>query len=148
MRVGFLLALLAGGVFYSYFAFAELHFLSAAGRLGPGFFPRIIGIGLIAVCLLGLSQDIARMRSDDMRSAFWPSVLAVAALSAGMIWLFTLVGGALAMAAFLLAALSILNRGRVLQNLVITVFLPLGVYFLFDVWLNASLPEGRLPLPI
>jgi putative tricarboxylic transport membrane protein len=148
MRVGFLLAVLAAAVFYSYFAFAELAFLSRTGRLGPGFFPRIIGVGLIAVCLLGLPQDIARMRSDDMRSAFWPSVLVVAALSAGMIWLFTLVGGTLAMAVFLLAALSFLNRGRVLQNVAIAVLLPLGVYFLFDVWLNASMPKGYLPLPI
>ena len=148
MRVGFLLALLAGCVFYSYFAFTELAFLSTAGRLGPGFFPRIIGTSLIAVCLLGLPQDIARMRSDNMRSAFWPSVLAIAALSAAMIWLFSLVGGTLAMAIFLLAALSILNRGRVWQNLAIAVLLPLGVYFLFDAWLNASMPEGLLPLPI
>lgn len=148
MRVGFLLALLAGAVFYSYFAFAELVFLSTTGRLGPGFFPRIVGVGLIAVCLLGLPQDIARMRSDNMRSAFWPPVLVVAALSAGMIWLFTLVGGTLAMAVFLLAALSVLNRGRILQNVTIAVLLPTGVYFLFDVWLNASMPEGILPLPI
>lgn len=148
MRVGFLLAVLVGSVFYSYIAFAELAFLGTTGRLGPGFFPRIVGVILIATCLLGLAPDIRRMRADDMRSAFWPSVLVIAALSAGMIWLFTLVGGTLAMGLFLLAALSILNRGRIVQNLAVAVLLPLGVYFLFDVWLNASMPEGRLPLPI
>ena len=148
MRVGFLLAVLAGSVFYSYIAFAELAFLGTTGRLGPGFFPRIVGVILIATCLLGLAPDIRRTRADDMRSAFWTSVLVIAALSAGMIWLFTLVGGTLAMGLFLLAALSILNRGRIVQNLAIAVLLPLGVYFLFDVWLNASMPEGHLPLPI
>lgn len=148
MRVGFLLALLAGSAFYSYYAFAELAFLSSTGRLGPGFFPRIIGIGLIAMCLLGLVQDVRRMRSDDTRSAFWPQVLMVAALSAGMIVLFPLVGGTLAIAVFLLAALSVLNRGHLVQNVAVAVLLPLGVYFLFDVWLNAAMPEGLLPLPV
>jgi hypothetical protein len=147
MRVGFLLALLAGAVFYTYLAFAELAFLSTTGRLGPGFFPRIIGVALIAACLLGVAQDIRRMRSDEVGSAYWPPVVAVALLSAAMIWLFALVGGTLAMALFLLAALSILNRERLAQNLAVAVVLPLGIYFLFDVWLNASMPEGRLPLP-
>ena len=41
-------------MFHTYIAFTELRFLSTTGRLGPGFFPRIIGVGLIAVCLLGL----------------------------------------------------------------------------------------------
>lgn len=148
MRVGFLIAVLAGSVFYTHAAFTELAFLGTTGRLGPGFFPRIVGVLLIATCLLGLAPDIRQVRVDDMRSAYWPSVLAVAALSAGMIWLFTLVGGTLGMGLFLLAALSLLNRGRIVQNLAVAVLLPLGVYFLFDVWLNASMPEGRLPLPL
>ena len=148
MRVGFLLALLAASLFYAYVAFVELAFLGTTGRLGPGFFPRIIGVSLAVVCLLCLAQDIRRMRSDDTRSAFWPTIGVIAAFSAGMIWLFTLIGGTLAMAVFLLATLSVLNRGHVVQNVAIAVLLPLGIYFLFDVWLNASMPEGRLPLPI
>lgn len=148
MRVGFLLALLAGALFYSYVAFADLAFLSAAGRLGPGFFPRLIGVGLVLFCLLCLAQDVRRMRDDDTRSPYWPTILVIMALSAGMIGLFSLVGGTLAMGIFLLAALSALNRGHVVQNLAVAVLLPLGIYFLFDVWLNASMPEGRWPLPI
>ena len=148
MRVGFLLALLAASLFYAYVAFVELEFLGTTGRLGPGFFPRLIGVALVVVCLIGLAQDVSRMRDDDMRSPFWPTIGVIAVLSAGMIWLFTLIGGTLAMAAFLLAALMILNRGHVVQNAAVAVLLPIGIYFLFDVWLNASMPEGRLPLPI
>lgn len=148
MRVAFLLALLAASLFYSYVAFAQLAFLSAAGRLGPGFFPRLIGVLLVAFCLLCLMTDLRRMRSDDMRSAYWPTILMIAVLSGGMIWLFTLVGGTLAMVVFLLVTLSILNRGHVVQNVAVALLLPAGIYFLFDVWLNASMPEGRLPLPI
>ena len=60
MRAGFLgaLLLLAGG--YSYVAFADLSYLSSAGRLGPGFFPRIIGVSLTALCAYSLYADRAR----------------------------------------------------------------------------------------
>lgn len=148
MRVGFLLALLAASLFYTYHAFADLAFLSAAGRLGPGFFPRLIGVLLVVACLLSLAGDVTRMRGDDMRSDHWPTILTIAGFSAAMIWLFALVGGLVAMALFLLATLSILNRGHVVQNLAIALLLPLCIHLLFDVWLNASMPEGRLPLPI
>ncbi len=148
MRVAFLLAILAASLFYSYIAFVELSFLGGTGRLGPGFFPRLIGVGLVAVCLVGLGQDVRRMREESIDSAYWPTILAIAVLSAGMIALFTLVGGPLAMALFLIAVLSILNRGNLVQNLAVAVLLPLGIFYLFDVWLNASMPEGRLPLPL
>jgi hypothetical protein len=144
MRVAFLLALLAASLFYGWIAFTQLDFLGVTGRLGPGFFPRIIATALVAVCLLSLPADLARMREDDVRSAWWPTVSVVAALSAGMIVLFTLIGGTLAMAVFLLAALSYLNRGRHVVNLAVAALMPLAVYFLFDAWLNASMPEGRL----
>jgi hypothetical protein len=53
-----------------------------------------------------------------------------------------LVGGYVAMIAFMLATLTILNRGRAVQNAAIALMLPLAIYLLFDVWLNASIPRG------
>ena len=58
MRLAFTAAILCVAVFYTYWAFAELSFLSSAGRLGPGFFPRIIGLALIVACLLTLAGDL------------------------------------------------------------------------------------------
>ncbi len=46
-----------------------------------------------------------------------------------------------------LLKVQVLNRGHLVQEVAIAVLLPLGIYFLFDVWLNASM-EGRLPLLI
>jgi hypothetical protein len=43
MRAGFLAGILLLAGSYTWIAFAELALLSSAGRLGPGFFPRIIG---------------------------------------------------------------------------------------------------------
>ena len=144
MRAGFLLAILlvAGG--YAWLAFGELAYLSSAGRLGPGFFPRIIGVSLVALCAYCLYEE-ARAESEPL-SAHWRTTVAMAALSAGFIAAFERLGGLIAMVAFLAAALVLLNRGRRLQNALLATLLPVGVYLLFKVWLNAAVPRGILPL--
>lgn len=145
MRTGFLAAilLLAGG--YSYVAFAELSYLSSAGRLGPGFFPRIIGASLVVLCAWSLYAD--RRRATEPLSPFWRTLAVIAALSGAFVVALELIGGLLAMIAFMAATLAFLNRGRHLQNTLLALVLPIGFYLLFKVWLNAAMPRGMLPLP-
>lgn len=145
MRAGFLLAtlLVAGG--YTWLAFAELAYLSSAGRLGPGFFPRIIGVALVALCAYSLYAEL-RASSREALSQYWRTTVAVAALSAAFIAALEPLGALLSMVLFLGATLTYLNRGRPLQNGLLAVLLPVFVYLLFKVWLNAALPRGILPL--
>ncbi|HJT62358.1 MAG TPA: tripartite tricarboxylate transporter TctB family protein [Burkholderiales bacterium] len=145
MRAGFLGALLlvAGG--YSYVAFAELTYLSSAGRLGPGFFPRIIGAALVALCAYSLYAD--RGLAPEPRSPFWRTTAAMVGLSAAFVLMLEVIGGLLSMMAFMAATLALLNRGRHLQNALVALVLPIAFYLLFRVWLNAAIPRGMLPLP-
>jgi len=145
MRAGFLLVVLlvAGG--YSYLAFADLAYLSSAGRLGPGFFPRVIGACLVALCLYSLYAD--RRDAPERLSPDWRVTAAVALLSAAFVLLLNVLGGLVSMVVFMAAALYVLNRGRALQNAIIAVVLPACVYLLFGVWLNAAMPRGIIPLP-
>jgi hypothetical protein len=147
MRAGFLgaILLLAGG--YSYVAFAELSYLSSAGRLGPGFFPRLIGVGLTLLCAWSLYADCVRGRAAEALSSFWRTLAVIVALSAAFVVALDLIGGLLSMIAFLAAALAFLNRGRHVQNTLLALLLPIGFYLLFKVWLNAAMPRGLLPLP-
>ena len=147
MRAGFLLAILflAGG--YSFTAFADLSYLSSAGRLGPGFFPRIIGLSLTALCAYSLYADLKRGQAAEALSPFWRTTVVVALLSAAFVALLDVIGGLLSMIVFMAAALAFLNRGRHLQNALLAVILPLGLYLLFKVWLNAAVPRGIIPLP-
>lgn len=148
MRAGFLLAVLfvAGG--YTWFAFAELSYLSSAGRLGPGFFPRIIGASLVVMCLASLYLDARHAAPPAASSPFLRLVGVIAALCAALVAALDVLGGLLAMIAFMAAALWTLNRGRALQNTLIAVLLPLALYLMFRVWLNAAMPRGLLPLPL
>jgi putative tricarboxylic transport membrane protein len=144
MRAAFLAAvlLLAGG--YTWFAFAELSWLSSAGRLGPGFFPRVIGVALVAVTGYCLAEELVR-RVREQHSAHWAVALQVGGLSALLVLALEPLGALLAMVAYLGASLWLLNRGRPLQNALVAVLMPAFLYVLFKVWLNAALPRGLLP---
>jgi len=147
MRLGFTAAILCLAVLYTYWAFADLSFLSSTGRLGPGFFPRAVGILLIATCLFTLAGDLKERHGDTRLSSFWGVTLVVAALSGVFVLLLEILGGPLAMIVYMLTTLSVLNRGRWAQNVAISVGFPLALFLLFDRWLNASIPSDALGLP-
>lgn len=148
MKRIFLLVVLMAALAYTYWALAQLSFLSSTGRLGPGFFPRIIGIGLVAACLYALVADRGAAPPGDEPPGLWRPAVAMALVSGAFVALLDVLGGFVAMVAFLLVALSILNRGRWWHNRAVSLVLPIAVYALFDVWLNASMPRGILPLPV
>ena len=147
MRVVFLVALLAGAVFYSYIAFADLGFLTRTGRVGPGFFPRIIGVTAIALTLWAIADELrgGRIARDGERQN-WTDVLALMALAVAYAVLIRLFGGFVATFAFLALALMILNRGQWLKNMIVAVLVPGFVYLLFDRILNANMPPAMFEL--
>jgi hypothetical protein len=147
LRAAFLLALLFAAAWYAYTAFTELSYLSSAGRLGPGFFPRIIGTSLVALCTYSFFADLRREPAESGISPYWRTAGVLALLSAVFVGLLNLIGGLLSMVAFMAGALWFLNRGRPLQSALLAVLLPLALYLVFSVWLKASLPRGLIPLP-
>ena len=147
MRLAFTATILCLAVLYTYWAFADLGFLSSAGRLGPGFFPRFVGLLLIAACVLTLAGDLKERRADAGLSSFWGITVIVAALSGAFVLLLEILGGPLAMVVYMLATLGVLNPGRSVQNVAISIGFPLALFLLFDRWLNASIPPDALGLP-
>ena len=144
MRAGFLAGVLLAAGGYTWLAFAELTWLSSAGRLGPGFFPRIIGAALVALCAWSLAEELRRGTPERL-SELWRAAAALALASALFVAALERLGGLLAMVLFMAAALGFFNRGRWLQNALLALLLPLGIYLLFRVWLNAAVPRGLLP---
>jgi putative tricarboxylic transport membrane protein len=147
MRLAFTAAIFCLAVLYTYWAFADLSFLSSTGRLGPGFFPRIVGLILIAACVLTLAGDLKERHGGGELSSYWRTTVLVAALSGAFILLLEILGGPLAMVVYMLATLFVLNSGRSIQNVAISVGFPLALFLLFDRWLNASMPPDALGLP-
>jgi hypothetical protein len=144
MRVAFTVTLLILAALYTWSAFSDLTFLSSTGRLGPGFFPRIVGVSLVVACLIDLAIELFRPRPPVAHFDHIPTVLAVAGLSVLFVLALAILGGYLAMFAFVFATLTVLDRTRPVQSLAIALILPSAIYLLFDVWLNAAVPRGML----
>lgn len=148
MRIPFLVAVMAAGVFYSYIAFVDLGFMTRTGRLGPGFFPRIIGISVIVLSIWAILDERRSVESKDEYLGFWRDAALMIGLALVYAVLLRLFGGYLATVAFLMMALTVLNKGRLRQNVLLSLLIPTGVYALFDLVLNANMPPGLISLPI
>ena len=147
MRIVFTVTLLLLSVGYAAFAFSELNFLSARGRIGPGFFPQIIGGLLVAFTLYNTIVEFRTRRSDDVVSADFPVTIGVIVMLAGFIMASHWLGALPGMILFMLVTLSVLNRGGHLTNVLVGVLLPVGMFVLFRYSLNAAMPPGMLGLP-
>lgn len=169
MKRWFSLALLVAAVAYTAFGLATLNLLNMSGRPGAGYFPLIIGVLLIIATAVNAYRDFRALRIDRKAKAETDMIAEVAAAAASaavgapndtrrygadvaimlaMLFAFILslkiLGGLLAMIVFMLAFLFFFNRGKVVINLVYSFSLPLFLYLLFKVTLNASLPIGFL----
>jgi hypothetical protein len=152
----FLAVLLVVLVFYTEMAF-ELDWRTAAGRIGPGFFPRIVGVASLLITAWSLVAALRDPEAEDEVVALedevgdadlgkHPKMLTVMVLAmVGFAATLVSLGAIVSTAAFLMLMLALLNRGRTVLNVCIAVALPLGMYLLFQSLLNAGLPEGILP---
>lgn len=150
---GIVLVVLVG---YTEMAF-ELEWRTQAGRIGPGFFPRIIGLIGVAITLgalvnslrpgVGDEEDLFdedEVGEGDLGRHPVPLVLTVA-LSVVFLFTLTSLGAIVSAAIFMFGMLWFLNRGKWVMNVVLSVLVPLGMYLLFQTALNAGLPAGILP---
>lgn len=149
---GVLLVVLVG---YTELAF-EMDWRSGSGRIGPGFFPRIIGglASLIALGALvnslrtGVSTDESTMEDEvgegDLGRHPVPLLLSIGACVVLLLTMIPL-GAIIAGAVFTFGMLVFLNPGRWVLNAIIGVAVPVGLYLLFQTALNAGLPAGLLP---
>ena len=148
MRAAFMLILLLLSVSYTGYAISELAFLGIRGRIGPGFFPQIIGVLLVGFTLYGTIMEFRRRRSDEALSDDWRVMVGVVAMSGVLIVACHYLGALPGMVLFMLLALSSLNRGRHVTNVLVATLLPVGIYALFRYSLNATMPPGMLGLPL
>jgi putative tricarboxylic transport membrane protein len=146
MRVAFFFVILFGALFYTYVAFFDLSFLSRTGRLGPGFFPRLIGVSAV-ILIIWVIADALRagrnVRSDNNR---WDDVVPLILLAVSYAVLLRLFGGFLATLVYLVITLALINRGKHFQNAILSVVIPTAVYLLFDKLLNVNMPPALFML--
>jgi putative tricarboxylic transport membrane protein len=128
-----------------------------AGRIGPGFFPRILGFTAIAVTIAaGVREILARPASVDAVEAAEEAaepdlgrhplaLVAFIAAAAVFVALFGLLGAALAGVLFLGVTLWFLDPEHHVRAVIIAIAVPVLLYLAFQTGLNAGLPQGILP---
>jgi putative tricarboxylic transport membrane protein len=142
-RVLWLAAIAVVAAVYTWMAFG-MEWQTEAGRIGPGFFPRIIGGLTVVLCLVAIVRCLRERRpveSGHARLVAWAGFGLL-----GYLLVFEYAGAALASVAFMLYLLSVTNRGRTLANVALAVLLPAALYVVFEVGLGAGLPPGPLPV--
>ena len=142
--------------FYTEMAF-ELEWRTAAGRIGPGFFPRIVGCSGCVLTTRRAGRQRCATPEPRTRPSRWrdevgdadlgqhPALLragaGVVAFSASC----SSLGAIVASIGVHAGRAMLLNRGRHVHQRVLSLLLPLGMYLLFQTLLNAGLPEGIMP---
>ncbi|MXZ28236.1 MAG: tripartite tricarboxylate transporter TctB family protein [Gammaproteobacteria bacterium] len=145
MRFLFSMALLAFSLSYTGYALYSLDLLDRADRLGPGFFPAIVGVLLIATTAANAIREYRRQReAATALQPLWRDVAEVTGLIALFLALLPYAGSLLTILAFTFLYLYRFNRVRGWFNAVYAVAFSAAVYLLFEVVLQAGLPQGVL----
>jgi putative tricarboxylic transport membrane protein len=158
-KLAFLGVLLLAFAVYTEMAMG-MQWRTAAGRIGPGFFPRILGLTAIACTVAaGVREMLTRSAETDVdevaaaEEAAEPdlgrhpmALVAFIAAATVFVALFGVLGAALAAVLFLAVTLWFLDPRHHIRAVIIAVAVPVLLYLAFQTGLNAGLPEGILPL--
>jgi putative tricarboxylic transport membrane protein len=165
-RLLFVLVLTVVAASYTVMAF-DLEWRLRNGQIGPGFFPRIVGSVTVVCCLVvivrvlllggsGSASSASPADADeeaelgiegDGRTDAWMTTVAVGCMGLCYV-VFEPLGALLASVLFMALLLSVVNRGRHLQNALVSILVPVGLYLLFEVLLDSGLPPGLVLPPL
>ncbi|MGB9591840.1 MAG: tripartite tricarboxylate transporter TctB family protein [Candidatus Kryptoniota bacterium] len=142
-----IIGIVVGGIYL--ITALQLPQMRMGDRLGPKLFPAVVGIAAIIAGLALIIQDKrpgkASKKADFGFVKYKPVWIKIALTSAVGI-LFGLfidsLGFVLATSLFMLFATSLINKGRHVQNIVISILFSVITYGVFGLALKLSLPRG------
>ncbi len=158
-KVCFLGALLVMFVVYTEIAFG-MEWRTEAGRIGAGFFPRIVGVLALVTIVGALYRELRRPLSEppdaesegpglaETRPRRHPIAVVLMTLAGALAsYWFILLGAIATGCLFLLGVLWFMDPHHRVRAAVLAVTVPVGMYLVFQTGLNAGLPVGILPMP-
>ncbi|MDG4668729.1 tripartite tricarboxylate transporter TctB family protein [Mycobacterium sp. 236(2023)] len=159
-KLAFLGVILLAFAFYTEQAMG-MEWRTTAGRIGPGFFPRILGgvamvVTVAALIVEFLAKPKEGKKVDAVEAAEeaaepdlgrHPITLAAFVVAAAVfVGLFGVLGAALSGILFLAATLWFLDPEHRVRSVIIAVSVPVLLYLAFQTGLNVGLPQGILPI--
>jgi putative tricarboxylic transport membrane protein len=159
-KLAFLSLILLAFAFYTEQAMG-MEWRTQAGRIGPGVFPRVLGVIAILVTVIALVKEFLATPEKDKpldaveaaEEAAEPdlgrhplTVVAFVVAAALFVGLFGVLGAALSGILFLAATLWFLDPEHRVRAAIFAVSIPILLYLAFQTGLNVGLPQGILPI--
>lgn len=144
MRVIFSGILLATSIFFTVYG-TRYEYVTSSGQVGAGFFPLWLGGLLIVFTGITFAKDLKLHLQNKPTFAVTENVktmITIIVLTMLFIGTLQIIGAVIGMILYTFAVLFVLNRHRMVLNTMISILVPLGTYYLLDVWLNAGFPKG------
>jgi putative tricarboxylic transport membrane protein len=111
---------------------------------GPGFFPLVLGSGLILMgSVVGVAGWPGRKDASGSDASFRKPLL-VAGVMAGYLAVLDFLGFVVATALFLFTLIHWVESRKAWQALALAIFITLGLHLVFDTLLKTALPLGIL----
>lgn len=145
MRFVFSLVFLTFSLLYTGYGIYSLDLVDSLGRLGPGFFPTMVGALLvITTAINGVGEYRQRHRESAQPGAHGRDVAVTAGLITLFLVLLPVLGSVLTILVFSGIYLYRFNKGQVVFNALYAVVFSVAVFALFEIVLQAGLPRGVL----
>jgi putative tricarboxylic transport membrane protein len=145
MRIVFSAILLILSVFFTINGL-DYSYTTNTGQAGPGFLPRWIGILLVIFTSYNLFRDIKEKAQKEDIQVHPKGMLAVVVITGIFIFSLNILGALLSMILYFFVLLLMFNKGRLVQNTLLSTIVPICIYLILDVWLNAGLPKGIITI--
>lgn len=130
------------GISCIYFAMALNFPMFSKGIPGSGFLPQIIGIILIILTGYDLIKSYKLNKEDKVITSNFKEMIYLILLIMAYIYLFSVIGALLSTVLFMVIVLLLFNKGKLKQNLLIGIMVPVIIFVMFEVLLNTGLPAG------
>lgn len=109
---------------------------------GSGFLPQLIGITLVILTGYDLFKSYKENKREKTERTHLSEFIYLILLIMAYIFLFSILGALLSTALFMVIVLFMFNKGKLKQNLLIGILVPVIIFVLFEVLLNTGLPSG------
>lgn len=159
-KLAFLGLILLGFALYTEIAMG-MEWRTVAGRIGPGYFPRLLGFLAMAITVVAMVREVMRRPVADgpvdaveaAEEAAEPdlgrhpvALLGFVVAAAVFVGLFGILGAALSGILFLGATLWFLDREHHVRAVIVAIAVPVLLYLAFESGLNVGLPQGIVPI--
>ncbi|AMQ07722.1 tripartite tricarboxylate transporter TctB family protein [Sporosarcina psychrophila] len=125
-----------------YFAMALNFPMFSKGIPGSGFLPQLIGIILIILTGYDLIKSYKSNKEDKAITTNFKEMIYLILIITAYIYLFSIIGALLSTVLFMVIVLLLFNKGKLKQNLLIGILVPVIIFVMFEVLLNTGLPAG------